>query len=126
MSGWLSSDNTNNSKSDGNKKGEGTGSIKDQADHISKEAGKNSVTLPDGTRVDLKCRGHTEKSTGEKVETPHTHDPGRTNINPNTGEAYPTTKKVPRPTTQEDIDKVNNHLNKVLRQCYGKWSNKMA
>ena len=83
---------------------ENTPSTGEQAGEISNEIGKNSVTLPDGTRVDLKGRGHRAES-GKKIETPHTHEV-ETNTNPKTGETFTKTKKIPRPTTQEDLDEV--------------------
>ena len=82
--------------------------VKEQAKKISKEIGKNSVSLPDGTRVNLSGKGHRDKS-GNKIETPHTHD-SEQNIDPKTGKTYTKTKKIPRPATQEDINKVNETL----------------
>ena len=93
----------------GNEVSQDNGTVKEQADKISKEIGKNSVTLPDGTRVDLKGRGHRAKE-GQKIETPHTHE-AEQHTNPETGEEYTKPKKIPRPATQNDIDKVNNTLN---------------
>jgi len=89
--------------------GEQGTSVGEQAGELSEQAGKNSITLPDGTRVDLKGRGHTDKTTGDKVDTPHTHE-AESHTNPKTGETFTKTKKVPRPTTQEDLDKVKNIL----------------
>jgi RHS repeat-associated protein len=96
------SSGTNQGENSGTEKNSG---VKEQAGEISKEIGKNSVTLPDGSRVDLKGKGHTNKATGEKVETPHTHEVEQ-NTNSSTGKTYTKTKKVPRPTTQEDLDKI--------------------
>lgn len=100
VSNWFSSDNSKNE-----------GDVKEQSKEISKEIGKNSITLPDGTRVDLKGRGHTDKKTGEKVETPHTHE-AKLHTNPKTGETFTKTKNTPRPTTQEDLDKIKEFIKK--------------
>jgi len=97
VSSWFNSKETDDAQS-----------VSEQADKISKKIGKNSVTLPDGTRVDLKGRGHRNEQ-GEKIETPHTHDV-EINTNPKTGKTFIKTRKVPRPTTQEDLDKVKERI----------------
>ena len=79
----------------GNEVSQDNGTVKEQSDKISKEIGNNSVTLPDGTRVDLKGRGHRAKE-GQKIETPHTHE-AEQHTNPEAGEEYTKPKKIPRP-----------------------------
>ena len=112
----FNSFNSENTKSgtEGSSDNEGSKSneenVKVQAGQISKEIGKNSVTLPNGVRVDLTGRGHTDKKTGQIIETPHTHDTEE-HTNPK-GETHIKTKKVPRPTTQEDLDRVKKVIQK--------------
>ena len=83
--------------------------IRAKADEIANEIGKNSITLPDGTRIDLKGREHFDKKTGEAIQTPHTHDVEK-HVNPKTGEEHIKTKSVPRPTTEEDLQKIEEYL----------------
>ena len=110
----FNSENTN-SGTEGSSDNEGSKSneenVKEQAGQISKDIGKNSVILPNGVRVDLTGRGHTDKKTGQIIETPHTHDTEE-HTHPKTGETHIKTKKVPRPTTQEDLDRVKKVIQK--------------
>ncbi|MBI2416896.1 MAG: hypothetical protein HYV28_03170, partial [Ignavibacteriales bacterium] len=86
--------------------------VKEESAKIAKEIGKNSVVLPDGSRVDLTGKGH-EAKTGngetQTIETPHVHDVKK-NVNPTTGEEFTKIKHVPRPATPEDISKVKDLL----------------
>ncbi|MFH0733179.1 MAG: polymorphic toxin type 24 domain-containing protein, partial [bacterium] len=109
LDGMLSLLNSNEGVANSDGGDEQTPSIGEQAKEISKQIGKNSVTLPDGTRVDLQGRGHKIEGGKKEVETPHTHQVKK-NTNPKTGETFTTNEKIPVPTTKEEIRKVKDYL----------------
>lgn len=71
--------------------------------------GRNRVSLPDGRDVDLAGKGHFDKMTGEKVETPHTHDPQPPFDAPYQNIPRPS-NPTPRPSTIQDIKDAIQHL----------------
>jgi RHS repeat-associated protein len=93
--------------------------VKEEAQKLANEIGKNSVLLPDKTRVDLvgqpgSDKTHYNKKTGEKVPIPHTHDPVK-NVNPK-GQEFVKTSRDARPTTPEDIARVKEFIKKNLSE----------
>jgi RHS repeat-associated protein len=108
----------NSGKSDSEDKSSGSkdkGTINEQAQEIKKKTGKNSITLPDGTRVDVAGATHTNED-GTEVETPHTHDGYEYVVRKDTkkgrkaGDVVKAAQKDAHPTTQEDLDKTNEHI----------------
>ena len=63
----------------------------------------NRVKLPDGRWVDLAGKSHYDKTTGEWIRTPHTHDPKPPNPAPYQNKPSGN-YSCPRPSTVRDIN----------------------
>jgi RHS repeat-associated protein len=77
--------------------------------------GKNRVPLPDGRAVDLGGRPHFDKATGQRVPTPHVHEP-KAPFKPPYQNIPPGRNAVPRPAKPDDIREVIRYLLDKLKK----------